>query len=61
MPAIAFSPIYAHPLPAGHRFPMLKYELLPEQLLREGIAAEADFFLPVPPPDADILRTHDAG
>ena len=33
---IAFDPIYAHPLPEGHRFPMLKYELIHEQLLHEG-------------------------
>ena len=33
---IAFHPIYKHPLPEGHRFPMLKYELLPQQLLHEG-------------------------
>lgn len=57
---IAFAPCYAHPLPAGHRFPMLKYELLPEQLLREGTATATDFFEPTPPPVADILRTHDA-
>ena len=57
---IAFAPCYAHPLPAGHRFPMLKYELLPEQLRREGTAGAADFFVPVPPPDADVLRVHDA-
>ena len=59
MPPIAFAPLFAHPLPAGHRFPMLKYELLPEQLLREGTASEADFFVPVPPPVEDILRAHD--
>ena len=58
---IAFAPCYAHALPAGHRFPMLKYELLPEQLLREGTATAADFFTPAPPPDADVLRVHDAG
>jgi acetoin utilization deacetylase AcuC-like enzyme len=57
---IAFDPVYAHPLPAGHRFPMLKYELLPEQLLREGTASSADFFRPVPPPDADVRLVHDA-
>ena len=57
---IAFAPCYAHALPAGHRFPMLKYELLPEQLRREGTAGAADFFVPVPPPDADVLRVHDA-
>ena len=43
---IAFHPIYKHPLPEGHRFPMLKYELLPKQLLYEGTAVESDFFIP---------------
>lgn len=57
---IAFAPCYAHALPDGHRFPMLKYELLPEQLLREGTATAADFFVAAPPPVADILLVHDA-
>ncbi|GGE99854.1 histone deacetylase [Hymenobacter cavernae] len=39
---------------------MLKYELLPEQLLREGTVTEASFFTSVPPPAAEILRTHTA-
>ena len=43
---IAYHPIYKHPLPEGHRFPMLKYELLPKQLLYEGTAVESDFFVP---------------
>lgn len=43
---IAFHPIYQHPLPEGHRFPMLKYELLPQQLLLEGTAIQSDFFEP---------------
>ncbi len=43
---IAYHPIYNHPVPENHRFPMLKYELLPRQLLLEGIATEADFFAP---------------
>jgi acetoin utilization deacetylase AcuC-like enzyme len=43
---IAFHPIFQHPLPEGHRFPMLKYELLPQQLLYEGTATESDFFEP---------------
>lgn len=43
---IAFHPIYIHPLPEGHRFPMLKYELLPKQLLHEGTAEPLDFFEP---------------
>ena len=56
---IAFSPLYHHPLPAGHRFPMEKYRLLPEQLLREGIVSESDFFTPTEL-DADwILKIHE--
>lgn len=43
---IAFDPLYVHPLPAGHRFPMLKYELIPEQLIYEGTALPNDFFKP---------------
>ncbi len=43
---IAFHPIYVHPLPENHRFPMEKYELLPKQLLHEGTATESDFILP---------------
>ncbi|MFZ4784383.1 MAG: histone deacetylase [Flavobacteriales bacterium] len=43
---IAWSDIYAHPLPEGHRFPMLKYELIPEQLLYEGTFYETDFLRP---------------
>lgn len=41
---IAFDPIYAHSLPPGHRFPMAKYELLPQQLLYEGTVEETNFF-----------------
>ncbi|PRP67840.1 histone deacetylase family protein [Nonlabens agnitus] len=58
---IAFHPIYKHPLPEGHRFPMIKYELLPEQLKLEGIATEADFFEPSKLcEDVDVLRVHTA-
>ena len=59
MLSIAWAPCYAHPLPQNHRFPMLKYELLPQQLLREGIVTEAAFFAPQPPPAEDVLRVHD--
>jgi acetoin utilization deacetylase AcuC-like enzyme len=56
---IAYAPIYAHPLPAGHRFPMLKYELIPEQLLYEGSIHEENLFAPGICPDEVILWTHD--
>ena len=43
---IAFRPEFVHPLKEGHRFPMLKYELIPLQLKHEGIADESNFFSP---------------
>ncbi len=55
---IAFSPIYKYQLPPGHRFPMEKYELLPEQLLYEGTVKERQFFHPDPLSEETLLRTH---
>jgi acetoin utilization deacetylase AcuC-like enzyme len=43
---IAWHPIYVHPVPEGHRFPMEKYELLPQRLKREGLVTDDDFFQP---------------
>ncbi|WP_345952018.1 histone deacetylase [Mucilaginibacter sp. PAMB04274] len=56
---IAFDPIYAHPLPEGHRFPMLKYELIPAQLLHEGLITHVNLFSPEPLDEPTILLTHD--
>lgn len=56
---IAFDPIYAHPLPEGHRFPMLKYELIPEQLLHEGSVTPDHFFTPKACKEEIVLLTHD--
>lgn len=57
---IAHHPIYAHPLPEGHRFPMLKYELIPAQLLFEGTITQENIFTPQPCEKEIILWTHDA-
>ena len=57
---IAFHQIYAHPLPIGHRFPMLKYELIPEQLLYEGSITKENLFAPDVCDDETILWTHDS-
>lgn len=56
---IAFHPIYKHPLPEGHRFPMLKYDLLPKQLLHEGTCEPLNFFEPEIPNDKYIVAVHD--
>jgi len=56
---IAFHPIYQHPLPDGHRFPMLKYDLLPRQLIHEGTCSNSNFYEPDIPNDKYIVAVHD--
>lgn len=56
---IAWSPSYMHPLPEGHRFPMEKYNLIPEQLLYEGTIQNENLFAPKAASEAVILQTHD--
>ncbi|WP_212002430.1 histone deacetylase [Chitinophaga sp. HK235] len=56
---IAYHDIYTHPLPADHRFPMVKYELIPAQLLREGVIVAEQLFAPLPATAETILGTHD--
>ncbi len=56
---VAWSSLYAHPLPEGHRFPMEKYELLPEQLLYEGTLSEANFFKPEKAEEYWVRAVHD--
>lgn len=56
---IAYHSLYAHPLPEGHRFPMLKYELIPGQLLYEGTITEENIFAPLPCKRETVLLTHE--
>lgn len=55
---IAWNSLYAHPLPVKHRFPMIKYDLIPEQLLYEGTISENNIFDPGFPQEADLRRVH---
>ena len=57
---VAFSPIYHYQLPPKHRFPMAKYDLLPEQLLYEGTLTQASFFAPEKLTEKELLLTHTA-
>lgn len=59
MYAIAFHPKYIHPVPEEHRFPMLKYELLPRQLVHRGIVRETQFFEPGMAALEHIYKVHD--
>jgi len=56
---IAWAPEYVLPLPPNHRFPMSKYEVLPQQLLHEGTITENNIFHPAPLDEKWILLTHD--
>ena len=55
---IAWHELYSHPLPETHRFPMEKYNLLPAQLLHEGIVHSHQFISPAELSDDIILLTH---
>ncbi len=55
---IAWSPEFVLPLPEGHRFPMQKYEWIPEQLCYEGIVRESDLKRPEIAPLNQLQWTH---
>jgi len=57
---IAYHPIYKHELKEGHRFPMEKYDLLPQQLLYEGTCKEDNFFTPEIADKSHFLTVHDS-
>lgn len=49
---------YAHPLPSNHKFPMAKYNLLPEYLIENKIISKKDIIQPYLPQNEDILLAH---
>ena len=55
---IAFNNNYIHPLEENHRFPMIKYELIPEQLIRENTCSDKNFFNPEMIDEKIVLKTH---
>jgi acetoin utilization deacetylase AcuC-like enzyme len=57
---IAWSEQYILPLPPNHRFPMSKYEVLPQQLLYEGTITDENIFKPMPLAEKWITLTHDS-
>lgn len=46
------------PLPANHRFPMRKYRMLREKLLRDQVVTESQLIRAPKALDADLLRAH---
>jgi acetoin utilization deacetylase AcuC-like enzyme len=59
MIAIAYTDKYVLDLPKEHKFPMLKYELIYEQLLYEGVFEPKHFFEPILLDENVLLKTHD--
>ncbi len=57
---VAWTESYVLPLPLNHRFPMSKYEVLPQQLLYEGTLKQENIFAPKPTDEKWIVQTHDA-
>ena len=56
---VAWTPAYVLTLPPTHRFPISKYEVLPQQLLYEGTLREENIFHPSPIDEKWILLCHD--
>ena len=56
---VAWTESYVLPLPPNHRFPMSKYEVLPQQLLHEGTIRTENIFHPDPIEEKWILKTHE--
>ena len=57
---IAWHKYYKHSLRKNHRFPMIKYELIPQQLIRENICTAENFFTPKEATEELLLYTHDS-
>lgn len=55
---IAWHESYAHPLPEGHRFPMVKYSEVPRRLLQRGVLKPEQLFAPEPATLEDMCRVH---
>ncbi len=55
---IAYSSLYNHPVAEGHRFPMIKYDLIAEQLVYEGLVHADNFFEPESVEEKWIVATH---
>ncbi len=56
---IVYHPNYTVPLPSTHRFPMVKFRMLHDRLLKDGIATPSQFHQPDRAPQDWIESVHD--
>ncbi len=57
---IVYHPAYVTPLPDGHRFPMPKFQLLRDLLLRDRVITENQIYQPGAPPTEWLELVHTA-
>lgn len=57
---VVFHSDYVAPLPPGHRFPMPKFALLRDRLLRDGVIGPKQIYAPGAPPTDWIEWVHDS-
>lgn len=57
-PPLVYHPAYSAPLPSSHRFPMAKFRLLQELLLRQGLARPDQLHQPLPIPRRMLELVH---
>lgn len=55
---VAWHKTYKHPLPEGHKFPMVKYDLIKQRITIEPFADKIEFISPDIIEDKHILRCH---
>jgi acetoin utilization deacetylase AcuC-like enzyme len=56
---IIFHPDYVAPLPTGHRFPMPKFALLRDRLLKDSVITPDQIYQPGEPPPGWLELVHD--
>jgi acetoin utilization deacetylase AcuC-like enzyme len=55
---LVYHPNYTVPLPSSHRFPMVKFRMLHDRLLKDGVARPHQFHQPDRPPQSWIESVH---
>ncbi len=55
---VAYSDIFKYEVPKRHRFPMQKYPMIAERLVKEGTLTHDNFFAPQQLSEEEILTTH---
>ena len=56
---VVYHPAYVTPLPEGHRFPMPKFQLLRDLLVRDHVITEAQIYRPGAPPREWLELVHE--